>query len=83
MRRDYQARVAALAVLHACTCAKLLRAHGSDGHAANVERAIDEVTRILAGHFGNGALSAAMDWASDRLWKRNPEGAAPGNETLH
>ena len=71
MDQVHRARVAALSVLHASACAKLLRAHGRAGHAANLEAAVNEVTRIVADYFGHDMLTAAMDWASDQLWSRS------------
>ena len=76
MDRDHRARVAALSVLHACACAKLLRAHGCAGHAANLEAAVGEVTKIVANHLGHDTLTAAMDWASDQLWSHCEPGAS-------
>ena len=84
MNRDQRARVAALSVLHASACAKLLRAHGRVGHAANLEAAVDEVTKIVADHLGQDTLTAAMNWASDQLWSHSEAGARhPMKSRLH
>lgn len=75
--RDHHARIAALSVLHAGACARLLRAHGRACHAANLEAAVNEVTKIVADYLGHDALTAAMDWASDQLWSSAGTGALP------
>ena len=72
MDREHRARIAALSVLHAGACAKLLRAHGRAGHAANLEAAVSEVTQIVANYLGHDTLTAALDWASDQLWTPAP-----------
>jgi len=82
--RQYRARVAAISVLHASACAGFLRAHGCVAHASNLEAALDQTAKILARHLGDGALSAALDWASDQLWHHAEAQAASSNErTLH
>jgi hypothetical protein len=82
--REYRARVAALTVLQAGACARLLRAHGRGPHADNLEAAVNEVTEILARHLGSRTLTAAMDWASDQLWAHaEAEAGPPATERVH
>ena len=82
--REYRARVAALTVLQAGACARLLRAHGRGPHADNLEAAVNEVTEILARHLGSRTLTAAMDWASDQLWAHaEAEAGPPQTERVH
>jgi hypothetical protein len=82
--REYRARVAALTVLQAGACARLLRAHGRGPHADNLEAAVNEVTVILARHLGSRTLTAAMDWASDQLWAHaEAEAGPPQTERVH
>lgn len=74
---EYRARVAAVSALHACACARLLKAHGRTTHARNLEAAVDEVARVLALHLGAARLLAAMDWASDRIWSPSQAEVSP------
>ena len=48
--------------------AKLLRAHGRDSHAENIEAALNEFTDIVAKEVGPQMLSRAMNWVSDEAW---------------
>jgi len=72
--REHVARVAALWILHGNACVKLLRAHGRTGHAESCAEALHEVAEIVAQEVGREILSAAMDWASNKLWG-SPEAA--------
>jgi hypothetical protein len=84
MDREYRARIAALSVLHACACVRLLRAHGRPAHANDLEAALDEVTRVLAQQLGHDALVAAMDWATDQIWSvSEAEATIETKVTLH
>jgi hypothetical protein len=84
MDQDHNARVAALSILQACACARLLRANGRNGHAVNLEAAIKEVTKIVSDYLGGDSLAHAMEWANDQLWEQ-PEAIPPllSRRTLH
>ncbi|RMD64218.1 MAG: hypothetical protein D6826_03055 [Alphaproteobacteria bacterium] len=62
----YQARAAALSLAHGSSLARLLRAHGRDALARQVEGAIEEAYRIVADEVGREALSAAVRWIAER-----------------
>jgi hypothetical protein len=64
--QTYQARVAALSIVQSMTVVNLLRAHGQDEHAENVEAAISTVVAIVSNALGRDTLSQAMRWASDK-----------------
>ncbi|MFZ5790071.1 MAG: hypothetical protein ACOY3L_05165 [Pseudomonadota bacterium] len=64
------ARVAALWMVHGSTLSQLLRAHGREAHAANLDAALGEVAAIIAAEIGQPALTEAIDWVSDQLWDR-------------
>ncbi len=66
MDKAYQARVAALSIAQCATIVNLLRAHGEDEHADNVEAAISMVIAIISNELGRDTLSRAMKWASDK-----------------
>ena len=63
--RAYQARVAALSIAHSSTMLTLLRAHGDDEHADNVEAAIAAVVAIVSKSTGKETLTEALEWVSD------------------
>jgi len=75
------ARVAAIWVLHGNSCARLLRAHGRDRHAEQLEEAFAEVTEIVAATVGREALTRALDWAADEMWPAAT--TEPGSATRH
>lgn len=62
------ARVAALWMVHGSTLSQLLRAHGRETHAANLDAALGEVATIVSAEIGRPALVEAIDWVSDQLW---------------
>ncbi|HLB79651.1 MAG TPA: hypothetical protein VJJ77_04040 [Dongiaceae bacterium] len=64
----YHARVAALSMAHGAALVKLLRAHGRDTHAANVEAALRELEEIVAREVGRRALGEAMGWVAHHSW---------------
>jgi len=64
----YQARIAALSMAHGIALAKLLRAHGRDTHADNVEAALHELENIVAREVGRRALAEAMSWVANHSW---------------
>ncbi len=66
MDETYQARVAALSIAQCMTTVNLLRAHGHNEHADNVEAAISMVIAIISNELGRDTLSRAMKWASDK-----------------
>ncbi len=63
--QTHYARVAALSITHGAVLVKLLRAHGREGHADNVEAALDEFVGVVADEVGQQILSQAMIWVSD------------------
>lgn len=64
--RTYQARVAALSIAQCTTVANLLRAHGQNEHAENVQAALSRVIAILSNELGRDTLAQAMDWVSEQ-----------------
>jgi hypothetical protein len=64
------ARAAALWMVHGSTLSQLLRAHGREAHAANLDAALREVASIIAAEIGQPALTEAIDWVSDQLWSQ-------------
>ena len=78
IRKDHthHARVAALGMAHVSALAKLLRAHGRNGHADHLEAAVDEVVEIIAKEVGRSTLAQAMSWVTDELWDCHTPGAA-------
>ena len=65
--QDYNARMAALWILHGTACVKLLKAHGRKLHAENFEAALREYVDIIADEVGEDTLSEAMDWAAGQV----------------
>lgn len=63
--QTYHARVAALSIAHGAALVKLLRAHGRDGHADNVEAALSEFVEIVTSEVGQPILTQAMSWVTD------------------
>ncbi len=72
MDETYQARISALSIAQCATTVNLLRAHGQDEHADNVEAAISMVIAIISNELGRDTLSRAMKWASDKT-RAGPE----------
>jgi len=77
--QTYHARVAALSMAHGAALVKLLRAHGRDVHAANVEAALHDLDAIVAREVGRLALGEAMSWVANHSWgppkpRRRPAG---------
>jgi hypothetical protein len=64
--KTHQARVAALSIAQCTTVVKLLRAHGQDVHAENVESALSAVMTIVSEALGRDTLDRAMNWVSDQ-----------------
>lgn len=62
------ARVVAISMANGSALAKLLRAHGRDGHAAAIEAALNEVVEIVSTEVGRQTLTEAMSWVSDQVW---------------
>ena len=65
--KTYQARVAALSLSQCTTVVNLLRAHGQDAHAENMEAAINVVASLISNELGRDTLAQAMSWVSDEL----------------
>lgn len=65
--QDYNARMAALWIIHGTACIKLLRTHGRGLHADNFEAALREFVDIIAGEVGRDTLTDAMDWAAGQV----------------
>lgn len=77
----HHARVAALSIAHGAALVKLLRAHGRDDHADNVEAALSEFVEIVSIQVGQPVLSQAMNWVSDKAW--DCEGISPLDSPRH
>ena len=69
MVRDqtYHARVAAMSLAHGAALAKLLRAHGCDEHARNVEAALIAFQQIVTVEVGQPILNEAMTWVNTKV----------------
>ena len=66
--QTHYAKVAALSIAHGSALVKLLRAHGRDSHAANVEAALEEFVEIVSNEVGAQVLTQAMNRVSDATW---------------
>lgn len=66
--QTHYAKVAALSIAHGSALVKLLRAHGRDIHAANVEAALDEFVELVAKEVGPQILTQAMNCVSEATW---------------
>jgi len=73
--QTHHARVAALSIAHGAALVKLLRAHGRDDHANNVEAALSEFVEIVSVQVGQPVLSQAMSRVSDEAWDYEEIGA--------
>ena len=69
--KTYQARVAALSLAQCNTVVTLLRAHGQDEQANNMEAAISVVVSIVSNELGRETLASAMSWASEEIGHGN------------
>ncbi len=67
----YQARVAALSLAQCNTVVTLLRAHGEDEQADNMESAISVVVSIASNELGKETLANAISWASAEIGHGN------------
>ena len=69
MVRDqtYHARVAAMSLAHGAALAKLLRAHGCDEHAKNVEAALIAFQQIVTVEVGQPILNEALNWVNTKV----------------
>ena len=67
----YQARVAALSLAQCNTVVTLLRAHGEDEQADNMESAISVVASIVSNELGKETLANAISWASNEIGHGN------------
>ncbi len=75
--KAHQARVAALSIAQCTTVVKLLRAHGQNEHAENIESALSAVMTIVSKALGRDTLDQAMNWASDQT-----EGSVEPSESV-
>jgi len=69
--KTYQARVAALSLAQCGTVVTLLRAHGQDEQADNMEAAISVVVSIVSDELGRDTLANALSWASQEIGNGN------------
>jgi hypothetical protein len=76
--QTYHARVAALSITHGAALAKLLRAHGHEDHADNVEAALNEFIGIISVEVGQPVLTQAMNWVSNEAWDCEDLGSLDG-----
>ncbi len=57
---SYRVRVAALWIMNTTILVNILRAHGRDQHAENVEAGLAEAVDIVAEEFGRDELTAPV-----------------------
>lgn len=81
--QDYNARMAALWIMHGAACIKLLRAHGRVLHAENFEAALREFVDIIADEVGRDTLTAAMDWAAGQVSAYGDDFGPDGSTSIH
>ncbi len=62
--QTHHARVVALSMAHGAALAKLLRAHGKDEHADNIDAALKDFADIVSSQVGSYALEQALSWAA-------------------
>ena len=62
--QTHHARVVALSMAHGAALAKLLRAHGKDEHADNIDAALKDFAEIVSGQVGPHELEQALSWAA-------------------
>ena len=62
--QTHPARVVALSMAHGAALSKLLRAHGKDEHADNIDAALRDFADIVSSQVGPHALEQALSWAS-------------------
>ena len=65
---SYRVRVAALWIMNTTILVNILRAHGRDQHAENVEAGLAEAVDIVAEEFGREELTEAISWVADQAW---------------
>ena len=54
---------------HGAALAQLLRAHGKDEHADNIDAALKDFAAIVSGQVGPHALEQALSWAAQQAWE--------------
>jgi len=62
--QTHHARVVALSMAHGAALANLLRAHGKQQHADNIDAALKDFAAIVSGQVGPHALEQALNWAA-------------------
>ena len=67
--QTHHARVVALSMAHGAALAKLLRAHGKDEHADNIDAALRDFAAIVSGQVGPHALEQALTWAARQAFE--------------
>lgn len=65
---SYRVRVAALWIMNTTILVNILKAHGRDDHAENVEAGLAEAVDIVADEFGRDELTEAISWVADQAW---------------
>ena len=65
--KTHQARLTALSLAQCNAMAGLLRAHGEEDHAENLDAAIDAVVSLVSKELGRRNLEQAMTWAAEEL----------------
>lgn len=76
-----RARIAAIWMVQGAVLARLLRAHGQETHASQLEAALNEVARIISGEVDRESLSQAMSFVTNQMW--GCESAEDDGRTRH
>lgn len=66
---DFNARLAAVWLVHGQALARLLHKHGRTEHADDVERALKVFMETVSDEVGGDVLRAALDRMTDTLWQ--------------
>jgi hypothetical protein len=67
--RDFNAKLAAVWLVHGQALAHLLHHHGQPEHAVNVERALGVFMEIVSDEVGSDVLRDALDQMTNSLWQ--------------
>lgn len=76
-----RARIAAIWMVQGAVLARLLRAHGQETHASQLEAALNEVARIISGEVDRASLAQAVSVVTDQMW--GCESAETGGRPRH
>lgn len=76
-----RARIAAIWMVQGAVLARLLRAHGQETHASQLEAALNEVAKIISGEVDRASLAQAVSAVTDQMW--GCESAETGGRPRH